>query len=662
MKLKRGRISETPTESRENIKVEVDFPGAEKVNKRIQENIEWFFGDPEVVRALGRCRGDYPFPPSEVRKVIVARKPKSKRGASANVEFSAESKSIRFNVSSAVNAEKEVKATLRGILNEPPIAAEITRRNTEMSVNDGQTLKQLLDERFKREGGFDGLVARAMRNVTWEDFRPDEFSGGRSITIRLPRNVRINGRMYKAIKIKGVTYKGFMQARAEPYVVRAQKGFEFMNNIKTATMRVGDDNRIKIIDVKKPKGGCMRDECENEFDIGVETFLSGDNIDVPFLAGRLPELVYEEEDQGFVAHLVPELKIERMERKMIDRLHAASKRIRTSAGYDKNGGEVGVRFEIEEAFYGMGKALRRLHDQGYYPGFPHHANSVEENRDYFWGDMASAVRMPDDELKQITYRITDLKVAVDHFEQMGVAELDFQKMMLQIGAHPMQAFLEGYFHDRMKDGLPHQMAEHQRTCTGPASAFCPHNLRNMVRFGRMRPLDDMMEADLDQVKTVMAFAKERNPIKRAGLSLRVAAGRIMRKETPVTFRSEPGNEFVYMMRDIMHPERMARFRDMKNTIGIFVLPFQGPNVGQKEVIREACGSDTETRRAIRELEAKGWDQVNILLAEKQAFNKVFENRRALVIGLPPNADPEQAKAYMLQSIERASHMEFEEAA
>jgi hypothetical protein len=229
---------------------------------------------------------------------------------------------------------------------------------------------------------------------------------------------------------------------------------------------------------------------------------------------------------------------------------------------------------------------------------------------------------------------------------MAIFERESQEFMMQVGAHPIGALFEGYFHDRNSDMLPIKMAEHQIRCDSPQ---CPHNLMNMIEFGREAPLDQM----------------------------RIPAGPYAGQK--VEYNGEPGNEFVYMMKDLMHPERLARVQKEKRRIGMFVLPVTpitirhrdqqgkeifretvGRNVTQEQLIAEVCEDGHVVHEAIKKLEEKGWWQVNVQMAREGPYHRIYKRQRALVIGLDPKTNIERAKKQMLETIDMVMNYPIQE--
>jgi hypothetical protein len=157
----------------------------------------------------------------------------------------------------------------------------------------------MMDQRIKIPKIPDPLALLA--KIAGWGFQDKPIQSGRSFLIRLQKPVKVNGVIYRTIKLKGVTDNG-LEPEPTPYKVVEKEGMILVQP-KVISKILPNGMMQSVDNTPKPKGMLLESEIEREFRIGRAVFDSGISTSLPIGFGLYPDFIFEGERVGFLVML-----------------------------------------------------------------------------------------------------------------------------------------------------------------------------------------------------------------------------------------------------------------------------------------------------------------------------------------------------------------------
>jgi len=391
----------------------------DKLKRDTESRLREIFGDKTVMDALMSAAETKGIRAESISRIVAAR-PKH---PGVRVQFDEENRALVFNISNLGDGLRgDVRKCLCEFLGVKPLRGEFKETEHARLVP-------------KEE------LERALRIARWEDFNPDEYDGGRSVLVKLRKQVNHNGVNYRWIKIKAAGYNGILPPQPRRFI--AEKPGEKPHEIQIPD--VDDEGGVIFLEQLNPRGGLTEKASENEVKMMQKNFERGLTLDIALGHGVYSDLVMEGEKLGFVVSLVPEV------RDMADVIEG-----RKAQAVIKSKDSIGVyadklRDDINDIFTQQGRMLRKAHDNGIYMAFPHWGNAYTLKGKYYWKDFTETQDITGvGPGREVAFRLIDMVQAVQHLQQLPFFEdkqWDFWHKRIMVNL-PI-AFLMGYFHDRL---------------------------------------------------------------------------------------------------------------------------------------------------------------------------------------------------------------------
>jgi len=254
-------------------------------------------------------------------------------------------------------------------------------------------------------------------------------SGKRSKIVELDRPITINGKTFKAIKLKGVVFEAGKKLKNYKYGAKHPGRPKFKYFIKE------DGTCIEVPSQDMPTGTMFLEDAKNEFEITRKAYDKGLSINLPIGFGEFIGVNFKDRKVGFVMLGIEDSSDLRLYNSFTDILKHDYMPYREGKAVDYS--------KLGALLKRFGRELRVFNDSGFIQRYP---NLDNMSRAWIFQDLDDSVAADTlTEAQMIGYRILDLTSAITFLRRYIKAFNELPGAYLPESI--IDYILEGYFYD-----------------------------------------------------------------------------------------------------------------------------------------------------------------------------------------------------------------------